>query len=207
MTPPAANSAPPIILASSSAYRRAQLHTHFGLNPACISPDINEAALPNEPPKAQALRLSQMKAGTVASGLQSSGLVIAGDQTAAFKGQLLRKPGDHETAHRQLTAMAGNTIVFYSGVCVMHSQSRQTLLECVETQVCLRSLSSEQIERYLQKDRPYDCVGAFKQESLGIALFERVESNDPSALTGLPLIALSAMLRHLGFDVITGSAC
>ncbi len=205
MTPPTANSAPSIILASSSSYRRAQLHKHFGLSPACISPNIDETALPQEPPKAQALRLSQMKADAVARGLQSPGLIIAGDQTAAFEGQLLRKPGDHKTAHSQLTAMAGKTITFYSGVCVMNSQSRQTLLECVETQVRLRSLNSEQIEHYLQTDRPYDCVGAFKQECLGIALFEWVESSDPSALTGLPLIALSIMLHRLGFDVITGS--
>ncbi len=205
MTQPAARSTPPIILASSSTYRRAQLHTHFGLTPECIAPNIDETALANETPRAQALRLAQMKAEAVAGRLSSPGLIIAGDQTAAFNGELLRKPGDHATAKGQLTRMQGNTITFYSAVCVRHSQNGAPLLECVDTEVRLRALDEEQIKQYLQKDQPYDCVGAFKQERLGIALFEHVSSNDPSALTGLPLIALSDMLRQLGFDVITGT--
>ncbi len=205
MTQPAARSTPPIILASSSTYRRTQLHTHFGLTPECIAPNIDETALANETPRAQALRLAQMKADAVAGRLSSPGLIIAGDQTAAFNGELLRKPGDHATAKGQLTRMQGNTITFYSAVCVRHSQNGAPLLECVDTEVRLRALDEEQIEQYLQKDQPYDCVGAFKQERLGIALFEHVSSNDPSALTGLPLIALSDMLRQLGFDVITGT--
>ncbi len=194
-----------LILASSSPYRKAQLVERFGLNLECLSPNIDESPLNGETPKATALRLSKAKALSIQERIprNTSALIIAGDQTAEFQGLLLKKPGNHESATIQLREFSGQCITFYSGVCLLESPQSKAQVSCIETHVRMRTLSNKQIESYLRRDTPYDCVGAFKNETLGIALFESIESSDPSALTGLPLITLNSMLLNAGFDVLT----
>lgn len=195
------------ILASSSPYRKAQLVERFGFTLECLSPNVDESPLNGETPMATALRLSKAKALSIQKRLphNTSAMIIAGDQTAEFQGLLLQKPGNHEAAVDQLRRFSGQCITFYSGVCLLENgQSQvQAQVSCTETHVRMRKLSNEQIESYLRRDTPYDCVGAFKNETVGIALLESVESLDPSALTGLPLIALNSMLLNAGFDVLT----
>lgn len=195
--------APRIVLASSSPYRKLQLETHLGLHPICIPPNIDETPVEGESIDETAARLSNEKAKAVAAQIDFPALVIAGDQTAAFDNSLIRKPRNYENAVKQLSEFSGKTLIFYSGVCVLHSESKKQITEVVETRVLFRELSIEQIKTYLKLDQPYDCVGAFKNESRGLALFKRVESNDPSALTGLPIIALTIMLNDMGLDVLT----
>ncbi|MFL0799883.1 MAG: Maf family nucleotide pyrophosphatase [Agarilytica sp.] len=201
-----ANSAPPtFVLASSSPYRKAQLESRFNLQLQCISPYIDESPLVNETPTQTALRLSALKALAVCEQLshESTQIIIAGDQTAEWNRALLKKPGNHENALAQLTELNGQYVCFYSGVCVMNSITKETYVESTETRVKLRNLSPALIERYIQQDQPYDCVGAFKNETAGIALFESIESNDPTALTGLPLIALTRLLNTLGVELLS----
>lgn len=194
-----------LILASSSPYRKAQLVERFGFDLKCLSPNIDESPLNGETPKATALRLSRAKALSIQKHLprNTPAMIIAGDQTAEFQGSLLQKPGNHETAVNQLRKFSGHNITFYSGVCLLENEQNKAQVSCIETRVRMRALSNEQIESYLRRDTPYDCVGAFKNETVGIALFESIESLDPSALTGLPLIALNSMLLKAGFDVLT----
>lgn len=191
-----------IVLASSSRYRKDQLQSRLGLNLQTRVPDIDETPEPDEAPSATAFRLSRAKALAVSPLCSSGDIVIAGDQTASFNGKLLHKPREHQEAVRQLTAFSGNTVQFYSGVCVMEAVSGRERTEVVETYVKFRHLSAQQIEHYLRLDEPYDCVGAFKNEARGIALFEMIESLDPSALTGLPLIKTTALLAEFGVDVL-----
>ncbi len=193
------------VLASSSPYRKAQLVERFGFDLECLSPNIDESPLNGETPKATALRLSKTKALSIQKRLprDTSAIIIAGDQTAAFQGLLLQKPGNHETAANQLRMFSGQDLTFYSGVCLLDSDMNKAQVSCIETRVQMRTLSNEQIESYLRRDTPYDCVGAFKNETVGIALFESIESLDPSALTGLPLITLNSMLLNAGIDVLT----
>ncbi|MFL0802198.1 MAG: Maf family protein [Agarilytica sp.] len=209
-TPPIATefdqtSAPTFVLASSSPYRKAQLESRFDLQLQCISPHIDESPLANEPPSQTALRLSALKALAVSEQLsdESIHIIIAGDQTAEWRGNLLKKPGDHDSALAQLTELSGQSLSFYSGVCVMNNVSKETYVESAETRVKLRNLPLPLIERYIQQDQPYDCVGAFKNETAGIALFESIESEDPTALTGLPLIALTRQLTKLGIELLS----
>ncbi len=196
---------PTFVLASSSPYRKAQLANRFDLQLQCISPDIDESPLENEPPTQTALRLSALKALAVCEQLSNdvTYIIIAGDQTAEWKGNLLKKPGNHDCALAQLTELSGQSVSFYSGVCVMNSASKETYVESTETRVKLRHLPQPLIERYIQQDQPYDCVGAFKNETAGIALFESIESEDPTALTGLPLIALTRLLNKLGIELLS----
>ncbi len=196
---------PAFVLASSSPYRKAQLESRFDIQLQCISPHIDESPLESERPAQTALRLSAMKASAVSEQLPdtSTHVVIAGDQTAEWNGKLLRKPGNHEHALAQLTELNGQSVSFYSGVCVMNNVTKEAYMECTETRVKLRHLPLPLIERYIQKDQPYDCVGAFKNETSGIALFESIESEDPTALTGLPLIAVTRLLNKLGVELLS----
>lgn len=191
---------PSLVLASTSAYRRAllqRLQWPFEVAP----PDIDEAALYGEPPARTALRLAQAKARAVAT-VRSDALVIGSDQVADCDGVAVSKPADAADAVRQLSSLSGRTIVFHTAVALVNAASGRVQCECVDVTSTFRTLTPAQIDAYLARERPYDCAGAVKSEALGIALFERIVSDDPTALIGLPLIALTRMLRSEGIDVL-----
>ncbi|MBX3665079.1 MAG: septum formation protein Maf [Burkholderiales bacterium] len=187
---------PPIVLASSSAYRRALL-ARIGIDCPASAPEIDESPLHGEAPAATALRLAHAKALKIGE-RESLALIIGSDQVAVLGGRILGKPGTHAAAIEQLRAMSGNTVVFHTALCLLNAATGAMQTASVPTTVRFRKLETAQIERYLRQDRPYDCAGSAKIESLGIALVERVESDDPTALIGLPLIALTGMLRQEG---------
>ena len=186
-----------LVLASGSAYRARQL-SQLGLMFETLRPDINESPLPGEAPVATAARLSEAKARAVAA-LAPAAWVIGSDQTADCDGQLLGKPGTVERACAQLEQMSGKTVLFHSGLCLL-SPSGQAATAVVPTEARFRVLGTNEIAAYIRKEQPLDCAGSFKVEGLGISLFEAVQSDDPSALIGLPLIALSQMLREAGLN-------
>jgi septum formation protein len=192
---------PGIILASSSAYRR-ELLSRLQLPFEAISPDIDEAPLPGEAPEATALRLAREKAAAVAR-LRPGALVIGSDQVATLDGLQIGKPGDHARAMAQLQLMRGRRVVFHTALCLWDSRLDPAApdavqLDNVQTFVTFRDLPDAELDAYLRIEQPYDCAGSAKNEGLGIALLERIDSSDPSALTGLPLIALTGMLRRAG---------
>ena len=157
--------------------------------------------LPGEAPAATACRLADAKARAVAA-RRPDALVIGSDQVADCNGIAISKPGDHATAVAQLTALSGRVIVFHTAVALVDAATGTGETRLVDVRSAFRALSPAAIEHYLQRERPYDCAGAVKSEALGIALFDRIESDDPTALIGLPLIALTDMLRALGVDVL-----
>lgn len=188
-----------LILASSSSYRR-ELMERLMLPFQCVPPDTDETALPGETPQELVLRLSVAKAGVVAS-LYPKALVIGSDQVASIEDRILGKPGDHETACEQLRACSGNLVKFYTGLAVQCQSSgfARRQVECYS--VDFRKLSQSTIDRYLSREKPYDCAGSFKCEGLGITLFRRLHGDDPTSLQGLPLISLTGMLLASGFDI------
>lgn len=188
-----------IILASTSPYRK-QLLERLQIHFSTAAPNTDETPLPNEGPVALAQRLSCAKAEAVAAHSPAA-LVIGSDQVAALDGELLHKPGNHERATQQLRACSGRKVVFHTGLCVIHGAGYFRESCVIPFEVHFRTLSSDQIERYLLRDLPYDCAGSFKVESLGITLFERLVGEDPTALEGLPLIALTTLLRKAGMDI------
>lgn len=188
-----------IVLASSSAYRKALL-TRLGVDCATMAPDIDERPLPREAPAETASRLAQAKARRV-SNVHPAAVIIGSDQVAVLGNMTLGKPGGHEAAAQQLRAMSGQSVIFHTALCVLDAASGAVQTANVPTVVRFRALDDAQIERYLRIDRPYDCAGSAKIEALGIALVENVESADPTALIGLPLIALVSMLRQAGVVV------
>lgn len=196
--------APRLILGSSSPYRR-ELLARLGLPFETCSPDVDERPLPGEPPKTLALRLSHAKAQRVASvlGHDQPALVIGSDQVADLHGQCIGKPGDHERATQQLRAMSGQTVYFHTAVTLWHTQMGHQATELHSVAVRFRELDEDTIEQYLQAEQPYDCAGSAKAEGLGIALLEAIDSNDPTALIGLPLIAVARLLRQAGLDPLT----
>ena len=145
-------------------------------------------------------RLAQAKAAALAQRHPES-LVIGGDQVAVLDGKILGKPGNHARAVQQLTASSGCTVVFLTAVCVQQASGGRQFSHVDTTQVHFRKLTPQEIERYLLAERPYDCAGSFKSEGLGISLFDRIETQDPSALVGLPLIALCKFLRQSGVSL------
>lgn len=188
-----------IVLASSSTYRKA-LMARLGLDCHTATPDIDECALPAEAPAATALRLAQAKARKIAE-REPAALIIGSDQVAVLEDQLIGKPGTHAAAALQLQAMSGKTVVFHTALCMLNSETNALQLANVPTTVRFRVLNMAQIERYLQQDQPYDCAGSAKIEALGITLVEKLESDDPTALIGLPLIALVTMLQKEGIHI------
>jgi septum formation protein len=190
----------PLILASSSAYRRALLE-RLRLPFIAHAPDIDEAALPGEFPRDTALRLALAKARAVAAA-HSPACIIGSDQVADLEGRPLGKPGDHARAAAQLRAMRGKTVVFHTALCLLDAASGRHQLENIPSVVHFREVTDAQIERYLTLDQPYDCAGSAKIESLGVALVHKIESDDPTALIGLPLMALTAMLARAGVSVV-----
>jgi septum formation protein len=193
------NPAPPLILASTSRYRRALLE-RLRLPFSVVAPEVDEATLPGESPAATALRLAEAKARAVAARFPAA-LVIGSDQVADCDGIAVSKPESHATAVAQLTAQSGRTIVFHTALAVVDAASGRCRSELVDVRSTFRKLSREEIEAYLVAEQPYDCAGAVRSEALGIALFERIESDDPTALIGLPLIALCRLLRQEGLSL------
>lgn len=190
-----------LVLGSSSIYRREQLSrltTKFRV----VKPEVDETPH-DETPRALAARLATAKAEAVASRCPGA-IVIGSDQVADLDGQPLGKPGTVDNAVRQLIACAGKTIVFHSALCVIDARtSTRAYFEAVDTtRVAFRELGEAEIRRYVDRENPLDCAGAFKSEGLGIALFESIQSNDPTALVGLPMIALCALLRRAGITII-----
>jgi septum formation protein len=193
---------PRLILASSSTYRR-ELLSRLGLPFEAISPDIDETPLPGETPEATALRLARDKAAAIAAS-HPGALVIGSDQVATLDGEQIGKPGDHARALAQLRKMRGRRVTFHTALCLWDGrlapeQAAQLVqLENVQTFVAFRDLPDHELDAYLRIEQPYDCAGSAKNEGLGIAILERIDSLDPTALTGLPLIALTGMLRRAG---------
>jgi septum formation protein len=188
-----------LILASGSVYRR-ELLSRLGLPFDVVAPDLDETPLPAETPSATALRLAQAKAEAVAHRSEPA-LVIGSDQVATLDGEHIGKPGTHARALAQLKKMRGRTVIFHTALCLYDSRPKaeQRLQSSnVPTTVQLRDLPDEELDAYLRIEQPYDCAGSAKNEGLGIALIERIESQDPTALTGLPLMALTSMLRRAG---------
>jgi septum formation protein len=190
---------PPLILASASVYRRALLD-RLGLPFAISAPGIDETPLRGESAARAALRLAEAKARAVPA--SPPALVIGSDQVAELHGEHLGKPGDHLTAVAQLRAMRGEEVIFHTALCLYNSGSGAMQLANIPTTVTFRDLSDAQIERYLRLEQPYDCAGSARVERLGIAVAERIVSDDPTALIGLPLIALVTMLQAEGVAVI-----
>ena len=184
---------PALILASTSPYRRALLE-RLRIPFEVIRPQVPEDHLPGEAPLQRARRLSLAKARAVAE-RHPGAVVIGSDQVAALGDHILDKPGDAATCRGQLAALSGRTAHFFTGCAVGDETHVDT------TWVIFRRLGAEEIERYVGVEQPFDCAGGFKVEALGISLFERVESNDPTALIGLPLIWLAGALRAAGFRI------
>ena len=191
-----AMTSPRIVLASTSRYRREllqRLHVDFEVQ----APRVDESSLAGESPRETAVRLALAKAQAVHA--QHPGAVVIGsDQVAELAGVPLGKPLEHGAALAQLERMQGKEVIFHTAVAVVGPQPDAVQVDCVPTTVLLRSLSRPALEHYLRTDQPYDCAGAAKIESLGIALVQRVHSDDPTALVGLPLIAVCASLRQFG---------
>jgi septum formation protein len=183
-----------LILASSSAYRQSLLQ-RLSVPFVAIAPAVDETPLPEEDPVNLARRLAQAKAEVIAS-RETGAIVIASDQVACLGETLLGKPGSQPVARAQLLASSGNIVRFYTSLCVLTATgTSHTAL--AETEVHFRRLQEREIDRYLQLEQPWDCAGSFKCEGLGISLFEKLVGEDPTALEGLPLIALSNILREL----------
>jgi len=187
-----------IILASSSPYRK-ELLSRLQLPFEIVVPDIDESPLPNESPEATALRLAEQKALSIAKNKQNV-IVIGSDQVATLDGLQIGKPGNHPNALAQLQMMRGKRVIFHSALCVYQNYlaSPSIQINNVQTMVTFRDLPDAQLDAYLRIEQPYDCAGSAKNEGLGIALLECIESTDPTALTGLPLIALTDMLLKIG---------
>jgi septum formation protein len=189
---------PPLVLGSTSRYRRALLE-RLGLPFAVAAPDVDETSLPGERPADTALRLAEAKARAVA-GRFADALVIGSDQVADCDGRPVGKPGDRARAFEQLRALSGRTVVFHTGVALVDAASGRCHRELVDVASTFRRLDDAQIASYLDREQPYDCAGSVKSEALGIVLFDRIASDDPTALIGLPLIALARLLRAEGLE-------
>lgn len=194
---------PRLILASTSPYRR-ELLSRLQLPFDVARPDVDEARLPGEAPIALAQRLAAAKADAITqligSGAGASGetWVLGSDQVAEFDDMAIGKSGGREAAIAQLAAMSGRTVAFRTAVCLAHRDGRS--LQAVDTtHARFRILSKDEITRYVDAEQPFDCAGSFKCEGLGIVLFDGIESTDPTALVGLPLIATARLLREAGF--------
>ncbi len=190
-----------LILASSSEYRK-QLLTPLIPSVKCISPMIDESILSDETAKDYVSRLALEKAETIAKN-HNNALVIGSDQCAELNNCIVTKPNTPENAFQQLKASSGNTVTFYTGLCVINTKTKSTQISCELYEVTFRKLSDEQIKTYLEKDQPYDCAGSFKAEGLGITLFKKMHGDDPSTLIGLPMIKLTTMLLNEGFNVLS----
>lgn len=189
-----------IVLASSSTYRQSLLKK-LGLEFEAVSPEVAEIPDFNEGPDSQALRLAKEKAAAVAPRFPDS-LIIGSDQVAVLNGRQLVKPMTRDNAIRQLRESSGECVAFYTAACVLNATTGEMKTDIDRCAVYFRSLSDQEIERYVDRERPFDCAGGFKSEGLGIVLFEKFEGEDPSALVGLPLIRLARLLTSFGVRAI-----
>lgn len=188
---------PRLVLASTSRYRR-ELLERLRLPFDVARPEVDEDALPGEPPRELAVRLARAKARAVAERQTGDCWTLGSDQVAEVDGRALGKPGGREAAIGQLRAMSGHVVRFHTALCLAHADGRQ-FAGIDLTEVHVRGLADAEIERYVDAEQPFDCAGSFKSEGLGIALFERIDNRDPTALIGLPVIATCALLRKAGF--------
>ena len=186
-----------LVLASTSRYRR-ELLERLRLSFDVARPDVDETASPGESPRNLAIRLAQAKACAVATQLADDAWALGSDQVAEVEGRALGKPGGRAAAIAQLDSMSGRIVRFHTALCLAHADGR-TGADIDLTEVHFRALTDAEIERYVDAEQPFDCAGSFKSEGLGIALFERIDNRDPSALVGLPLIATCMLLRKAGF--------
>ncbi len=191
----------PLILGSTSRYRR-ELLERLRLPFETAAPDVDETPHPGESPESLARRLALAKARAVAARFPEA-LVIGSDQVADLDGQPLGKPGSHERAIEQLRAMRGRTVVFHTALAVVCRATGFEAEDLAPVRVRFRSLSDAEIETYLRAEQPYDCAGSAKAEGLGITLLSAIESDDPTALIGLPLIRTAELLRRGGLDVLS----
>jgi septum formation protein len=190
----------PLVLGSTSRYRRellARLNVPFEV----AAPDVDETPLANEAPLALAQRLALAKAHAVATKFPHA-VVIGSDQVADLHGEPLGKPGTHERATEQLRRMRGQTVIFQTALAVVCQETGFVQQDVAQVKVLFRNLSVEEIENYLRAEQPYDCAGSAKSEGLGIALLERIDNDDPTALIGLPLIRTARMLRAAGVRLL-----
>nr|VFJ69681.1 MAG: MAF protein [Candidatus Kentron sp. FM]VFJ74783.1 MAG: MAF protein [Candidatus Kentron sp. FM]VFK17801.1 MAG: MAF protein [Candidatus Kentron sp. FM] len=201
---------PPIVLASTSVYRRGLL-SRLGLAFETQSPTTDERPLAGETPRALVYRLAKAKARSIAAAMaptmtpdHPAALIIGSDQVAVLDDTILGKPGDLAATIEQLSRAAGRRVTFLTGVCVLNTETGKADVDVVAFSVLFRKLTGRQIRNYAERERPFDCAGGFKSESLGVALFERMEGEDPTALVGLPLIRLTDMLARQGVDVLGG---
>ena len=193
-----------LVLASSSAYRK-ELLSRLRLPFEVLIPDIDETPHAGETPQATALRLAKEKAAAVAR-LAPNALIIGSDQVATLDDIQIGKPGNHKNALKQLQQMRGHRVIFHTALCLWDGRENaihRVQLDNVQSFVTFRDLPDCEFEAYLQLEQPYDCAGSAKNEGLGITIIEKIESTDPTALTGLPLISLTTMLRRAGVEFFT----
>jgi len=188
-----------LVLASSSRYRR-ELLQRLGMPFETWSPDIDEAPLRAEPPRETAIRLARLKAEAGARKFPKA-WVIGSDQVADLDGRAIGKPGTFENARQQLRDVSGHSVLFHTALCVFNARLERRHERLVTTEVAFRRLSEAEIDRYLEREHALDCAGSAKSEGLGVSLLSRLHGEDPTALVGLPLIALASMLLAEGFDV------
>jgi len=189
-----------LVLASTSPYRR-ELLNRLGLPFEVANPETDESPLPDESPTTTALRLSEAKARAVAGEFPDA-LIIGSDQVAEMAGRVFGKPGTHARAVDQLRQLSGQTVNFFTGLCVFNSRTGEAEVRGVPTLVGFRELTDREIENYLRREPAYNCAGSAKSEGLGISLLSRIHGDDPNALIGLPLIALCDLLRKHGMNVL-----
>ena len=200
MPSPLKTNRPPLVLGSTSVYRR-DLLQRLRLPFEVAAPQVDESPRPGEAPAALALRLALEKAREVAA-RHPGAVVIGADQVADLAGQAMGKPGTHARAVAQLQALRGQWVSFHTAVAVLRPDTGFEQVQLAPVRVRFRALSDADIARYLALEQPYDCAGSAKCEALGIALLEAIESDDPTALVGLPLIRTCRMLREAGIDVL-----
>ena len=191
-----------LVLASTSSYRR-ELLARLGLPFVTVAPAADETRRKNEEPSALVARLAEAKARSVAQ-RHTDSLIIGSDQVALLGGAVLGKPGDFETNVAQLLSASGRRVEFLTGLCLLNSSTDVVQVDVSSFVVVFRSLTREQIEHYVRREQPFDCAGGFKSEGLGITLFDRMMGDDPTALIGLPLMRLVAMLEAEGLDALSG---
>jgi len=201
MVPPSSHSLErPLVLGSTSRYRR-ELLARLNIAFEVASPDVDETPLDQEAPAALARRLALEKARSVAQRFPDA-VVIGSDQVADLAGQSLGKPGTHDRAVAQLRSMRGRSVVFHTAVAVVCAQTGFEAADLAPVHVRFRDVTDAEIESYLQAEQPYDCAGSAKSEGLGIVLLDAIESDDPTALVGLPLIRTCRMLREAGIRLL-----
>lgn len=188
-----------LVLASSSRYRR-ELLQRLGLPFETWKPEVDETPLVGEPPRETAIRLARLKAEAGAKKFPKA-WIIGSDQVADLDGRAIGKPGTFENARRQLRDVSGHSVFFHTALCVFNARLERRHERLVTMEVAFRRLSDAEIDRYLEREHALDVAGSAKSEGLGIALLSRLHGEDPTALVGLPLIALSALLRAEGFEI------